>query len=167
MNEERGESQFRERGHPDRGMDDQNTRKLISGVEEKLKESIKTESLEGLNSFERKMVHRHFDHNPDFETRTYRNEDKFTLSVYPVENIKKFAKDKTQELFDTGTEVSVLPPMGSYERYIVHAALQDITGAETTSHGEGSERHVQIVSKSVSKKFGRSLKKIVKKIKLF
>jgi hypothetical protein len=109
------------------------------------------------------MVHRHFDHNPDFETRTYRNEDKFTLSIYPVGNIKKFAKDKAQELFDTGTEVCDLPPMGSYERYIVHAALQDISGVETTSHGEGSERHVQVVSK----KFGRSLKKIVRKIKLF
>ena len=163
MNEERGKSQFRERGHPDRGMDDQNTRKLISGVEEKLKESIKTESLEGLNSFERKMVHRHFDHNQDFETRTYRNEDKFTMSIYPVGNIKKFAKDKAQELFDTGAEVSDLPPMGSYERYIVHAALQDVSGVETTSHGEGLERHVQIVSK----KFGRGLRRIVKKIKLF
>ncbi len=164
MNEERGKSRFRERGHPGREMDDQNIRKLISGVEEKLKESIKTESLEGLNSFERKMVHRHFDHNPDFETRTYRNEDKFTLSIYPVGNIKKFAKDKAQELFDTGSEVSDLPPMGSYERYIVHAALQDTAGVETTSHGEGSERYVQIV---LTKKFGRSLKRIVKKIKLF
>ncbi len=167
MNEERRKPRFRERGYRDKGMDDQNIRKLISGIEEKLQESIKAESLEGLNSFERKMVHRHFDHNPDIETRTYRNEDKFTLSIYPVGNIKKFAKDKAQELFDTGTEVSDLPAMGSYERYIVHAALQDISGVETTSHGEGSERHVQIVSKSVSKKFGRSLKKIVRKIKLF
>jgi len=163
MNEERRKPRFTDRRYPDQGADDQNIRKLISGVEEKLQESIKAESLEGLNSFERKMVHRHFDHNPDFETRTYRKEDKFTLTIYPVGNIKKFAKDKAQELFDTGTEVSDLPPMGSYERYIVHAALQDIAGVETTSHGEGSERHVQIVSK----KFGRSLKKIVRKIKLF
>ena len=71
--------------------------------------------------------------------------------------------DKAQELLDGGTETGKLPPMGSYERYIVHAALQDISGIETASHGEGSERYVQIVSK----KFGRGLKKIAKRIKLF
>jgi len=37
--------------------------------------------------------------------------------------------------------------MGSYERYVVHAAVQDISGVETASQGEGPERHVQIVSK--------------------
>ena len=162
MSEER--EKFEESRYSDSGADDQNIRKLISGVEKRLQGSIKAESLEGLNSFERKMVHRHFDHNPDFETRTYRNGDKFTLSIYPVENIKKFAKDKTKELLDSGTEVSDLPPMGSYERYVVHAAVQDISGVETASQGEGPERHVQIVSK---KRFGRGLKKIVKKIKLF
>ncbi len=162
MNEER-RPRSRERRDFNQEVDDQNIKKLVSGVEEKLRNSVKAESLEGLNSFERKMVHRHFDHNPDFETRTYRNGDKFTLSVYPVGNIRKFAKDKAQELLDSGNEVSDFPPMGSYERYVVHAALQDITGIETASQGEGSERYVQIVSK----KFGRGLKKIVKKIKLF
>jgi len=163
MNEERRKSRFSERRDSGREADDQNIRKLISGVEEKLQDSINAESLEGLNSFERKMVHRHFDHNPDFETRTYRNGDKFTLSIYPVGNIKEFAKDKTQELLKSGAEVCDLPPMGSYERYVVHAALQDVSGVETASHGEGLERHVQIVSK----KFGRGLRRIVKKIKLF
>lgn len=164
MSEEGRKPRFEESGYSGSGADEQNIRKLISGVEERLHESIKAESLEGLNSFERKMVHRHFDHNPDFETRTYRNGDKFTLSIYPVDNIKKFAKDKSQELLDTGTETCDLPPMGSYERYIVHAAVQDISGVETASQGEGPERHVQISSK---KRFGRGLKKIVKRIKLF
>ena len=163
MNEERGKARFEKGSHSGRGTDEQNIRKLISGVEEKLQESIRAESLDGLNSFERKMVHGHFDHNPDFETRTYRNGDKFSLSIYPVGNIKKYVNDKTQELLKSGEEVCDLPPMGSYERYVVHAALQDVTGVETSSHGEGPERHVQIVSK----RFGRGLKRIVKKIRLF
>jgi len=67
MSEERKKPEFEESGYSGSGADDQNIRNLISGVEERLRESIKAESLEGLNSFERKMVHRHFDHNPDFD----------------------------------------------------------------------------------------------------
>lgn len=127
-----------------------------------MQDSIKPECLNGLNSFERKLVHRHFDHNKDFETRTYRDGNKFKLYVYPVGNIESFAKQKAQESLETGEEVD-LPSMGSYERYIIHNALKDTAGVETQSHGEGSERYVRIVST----KFGRGLKKIVKKIKLF
>lgn len=163
MNEERRKTESRNPGFQNRKPDAGNIRKLIADVEEKLKDSFKPESLEGLNSFERKLVHRHFDHNKDFETRTYRNEGKFTLCVYPVGNIKKFAKEKAENLLEAGAETDDLPPMGSYERYIVHAALQDMDGVETSSQGEGPERHVQIVSK----KFGRGLKRIVRKIKLF
>lgn len=125
-------------------------------------DSIVPESLSGLNSFERKLVHRHFDHSTSYETRTYRNGDKFTLCVYPVANIEKFAKDKAEESLQSGESVE-LPPMGSFERYIVHNALKDYSGVETASVGDGKERHVQIVSK----RFGRGLKRIAKRIKLF
>ena len=136
--------------------------KIISEVERKLQDALKPETLVELNSFERKLVHRHFDHNSDFQTRTYRDGDKFILTVYPVGNIERFAKQKAQESVESGDNVH-LPPMGSYERYVIHAGLKDVAGVETVSQGEGSERHVMIVSK----KFGRGLKKIVKKIKLF
>jgi predicted RNA-binding protein Jag len=155
MVDDRRKGGFKERG-PTR-----NIRKIISEIEEKLNGSIKPETLNGLNSFERKLVHRHFDHNSSFETRTYRDGENFKLSVYPVANIKKFATERADESLQTGNEIA-LPPMGSYERYIVHSALQDMTGVETESHGEGSDRHVKIVSK----RFGRGLKKIAKKIKL-
>lgn len=140
---------------------DKNIRKLISDTEGKLEASIKPETITGLNSFERKLIHRHFDHNQDFETRTYRDGGNFKLMVYPVGNIANLAKEKAQESLNTAREV-VLPAMGSYERYIVHATLKEITGVESTSFGEGSERHVRIVCK----KFGRGLKRIAKKIKL-
>lgn len=139
-----------------------NVEQLLNDLEKKLQDSIKPEVLNGLNSFERRLVHRHFDHDKDIQTRTYRRDDNFILYVYPVGNLERFAREKAQEAFESGGDID-LPPMGSYERYIVHAALKDMDGIETVSTGEGSERHVQIVSK----KFGRGLKKIVKKIKLF
>ncbi len=142
--------------------DTRNIRALIADIEAKLQDSIKPEQIRGLNSFERKMIHRHFDHNKEYQTRTYRDGDNYTLCVYPVGNLERLAQQKAQECLETGTEVD-LPPMGSYERFIVHNALKDVAGVESVSHGEGPERHVQIVSK----KFGRGLKKIVKKIKLF
>jgi len=139
-----------------------NIREIVEKIEEKLKDSIKPEAVTGLNSFERKMVHRHFDHSKEFHTRTYRNGNDYTLYVYPVGNLERLAREKAQECLETGADVE-LPPMGSYERFVVHNAIKDIVGVESVSHGEGPDRHVQIVSK----KFGRGLKKIVKKIKLF
>jgi hypothetical protein len=53
--------------------------------------------------------------------------------------------------------------MGNYERYIVHDCLKDVEGIETASFGEGNERRVEI--RPI--KFGRGLRKIMKKIKLF
>ena len=141
---------------------DNNIKDTIAKIEEKLVDAVRPESINGLNSFERKLIHRHFDHNNNYETRTYRNGDNFTLLVYPIANIERFAQEKAQESLDTGNVVN-LPPMGSYERYIIHNTLKDISGVETVSEGEGSERHIQIKSK----RFGRSLKKIAKKIKLF
>lgn len=138
-----------------------NMEKFISELERKLRESITPETIHGLNSFERRLIHRHFDHNPDVQTRTYRDGSEFTLFVYPVGNIERFARKKAQEALESDDPIA-LPPMGNYERYIVHSSLKDVGGIETQSQGDGSERHVQIVSK----KFGRGLKKIVKKIRL-
>ncbi len=161
MTEERKEYASKSKSLNQRNYGNKNIPIIISEVEEKLKDSIEPESLTGLNSFERKLVHRHFDHNQEFQTRTYRDGEEFTLVIYPVGNIEKFAAEKAQESQDSGAEIT-LPPMGSYARYIVHSSLKEMAGVETLSHGEGHERHIQIVSK----KFGRSLKRIVKKIKL-
>ncbi len=162
MSEERRRPNFRRRGGPREPMqDDQNIRGMIEEIEAKLQDAISPESISGLNSFERKLIHRHFDHNKDFETRTYRNDEQYTLSVYPVANIERFAREKAEESLSSGGTVE-LPAMGSYERFIVHNCLKDMSGVETTSAGEGRDRHVQIVSK----RFGRGLKRIAKKIRL-
>ncbi len=161
MEEEKKSRNFEDdsRGH----LRSKNIPKMLGEIESKLQESIRPESVIGLNSFERKLVHGHFDHNNDFQTRTYRDGEKFTLKIYPVGNIEKFARERAEESIASGEDVA-LPPMGSYERFIVHKTLKEIAGIETTSHGEGGGRHVTII---VSKKFGRGLKRIVKKIKLF
>ena len=160
-NEEKKKYDSRGRSGERRYLGDKNMPKIIADLEKKLEDSIKPEALLELNSFERKLVHRHFDQSQEFQTRTYRDGDKYTLTVYPVGNIEKFAREKAQESMESGEGVP-LPPMGSYERFVVHTALKDTRGIETVSEGEGRERHVKIVSK----RFGRGLKRIAKKIKL-
>jgi predicted RNA-binding protein Jag len=119
--------------------------------------------LANLNSFERKQIHRHFDRRkPAFETKTYRGEgEESVLWVFPVANLKKFVEAKAKEALETDSEVA-LPPMSNYERFIVHTVLKELDSIESFSVGEGAERHIEIQPK----KFGRGLKKIIKKIKL-
>lgn len=161
MSEEKRNRRPSSRRHDRPRPDDKNIKKMLSDLETKLQDSLEPETLSGLNSFERKLVHRHFDHNPDYETRTYRDGDNYKLMVYPVGNLERFAQEKAQESVDHGDEVA-LPPMGSYERFVVHNALKEFAGVETSSAGEGPDRHVTIQCK----KFGRGLKRIAKKIRL-
>ncbi|MDZ7372887.1 MAG: hypothetical protein ONB23_02860 [candidate division KSB1 bacterium] len=136
--------------------------RILIDVQRRLRDSIDRVVLEGLDSFERKRIHRFFQRIEGIETRTVREGDQYKLHVIPVGNIQKLARDKAEEVLRTGQPVS-LPPMGSYERYLVHTTLKDIEGIETESQGEGENRHVEIRPK----RFGRSLKRIIKKIRLF
>ena len=61
----------------------------------------------------------------------------------------------------TGQSI-VLPYLGNYERFVIHNYLKDFDGIETKSVGEGDQRRLEIKQA----KFGRSLKRIIKKIKL-
>ena len=53
------------------------------------------------------------------------------------------AKTIAEKVLETG-ELIELEPMSSYERRLVHLALQDIEGIETDSMGVGAERRVVI-----------------------
>ncbi len=147
----------------ERAEDDGRTKELIQEIEQKLADAIQPLQLENLNSFERKQIHQYIERNkPEFETKTYRGEgEAHVLWVFPVANLKKFAQEKANEALATDSEVA-FPPMSSYERFIVHDALKEVEGVEAVSVGEGAERHIEIQPK----KFGRGLKKIMKKIKL-
>jgi hypothetical protein len=150
-------------GRFERTEDDPRINELIRETEQKLADSTQPVQLRNLNAVERKQIHRYFERQkPAFETKTYRGDDDMqVLWVFPVANLKKFAEARAQQAIATDSEVA-LPPMSSYERFIVHNVLKEIESIESFSAGEGAERHIQIQPK----KFGRGLKKIIKKIKL-
>ena len=133
---------------------------ILINTQRKLRDSYEPVSIPNLNAFERKRIHQFFDNRNDFVTKTYRNGDQFVLKVFPVGNIKKLAEEKANEALDSG-DVVHMPPMGNFERYIIHEHLKNKEGVETSSQGEDEARHVEI--RPV--KFGRGLKKILKKLK--
>ncbi|MFQ5631367.1 MAG: R3H domain-containing nucleic acid-binding protein [bacterium] len=142
--------------------DDQKIQRLIRNAQEMLEHSTQAICLEDLNAYERKRVHQFFDNKPDFETKTYRNDEEFLLWIFPVGKLRKYADEKAHEALETGVEID-LPPMSNYERFIIHDALKSMESVETNSFGENEERHIRITPI----KFGRRLKKMVKKLKLF
>jgi len=152
-----------EGGGFERSEDDPRITALIQETEQKLMDSRQPAQLENLNAFERKQVHRHFERKrPAFETKTYRGDGEAqVLWIIPVANLKKFIEAQARLAVDTDSEIA-LPPMSNYERFIAHNILKELDNIESSSAGEGAERHVRIQPK----KFGRSLKKIIKKIKL-
>jgi len=135
--------------------------RILIDIQRNLRDSLEPYCVENLNSFERKRIHSFFDDKEDYETRTYREAGKFVLKVIPVGNLKRLAKEKAEKVLQTGQTV-VLPYLGNYERFIIHNYLKDFDGIATKSIGEGMDRRLEI--KQV--KFGRSLKRIIKKIKL-
>lgn len=142
--------------------DDQKIQRLIRNVQEMLEHSNQAICLEDLNAYERKRIHQFFDNKADFETKTYRNNEDYLLWIFPIAKLKEYAEEKAKEALETGGEID-LPPMSNYERFIVHDALKSIESVETSSFGENEERHIRIAPI----KFGRRLKKMVKKLKLF
>lgn len=135
---------------------------ILIDIQRKLRDSLEPYNVADLNSFERKRIHSFFDNKDDFETRTYRHEGEYVLKVIPVGNLKRLAKENAEKVLETGSPC-LLPYVGNYERYVIHNYLKDFEGIETKSVGEGAERRLEI--KPI--RFGRSLKKIIKKIKLF
>ena len=83
------------------------------------------------------------------------------LKIYPIGKIKELAWAKAEEVQQSQSSIA-LPSMGSYERYVVHDALKEFDQVETKSAGEGLDRHVEIHPV----KFGRGLKRIMRKIKM-
>ena len=135
--------------------------RILIDIQKKLRDSIEIYSLENLNGYERKRIHSFFDNRSEYETKSYRENGKIVLKIIPVANLQKFAREKAEEVVRTG-EPFKFPPMPSYARYVIHNCLHDFEGVETVSEGEGDSRYLEI--KPV--RFGRSLKKIIKKIKI-
>lgn len=148
------------RKRPDRNMS--KIDRILIEVQKQLQSSITPVVLDNLTGFERKRIHSFFDNKPDFQTKTYRVGEKYLLKVFPVGNLCKEAEKRAEEVIHSGVPYR-WPQLGSYERYIIHNHLKEYGSVETASVGEGDARTLEIKPKP----FGRSLKKIIKKIKLF
>ncbi len=154
---------FRGRRPPRRDPhEDERIQRLIRNAQDMLVDSTQAVCLEDLNAYERKRVHQFYDRKDDYETKTYRNGEEYLLWIFPVGKLRQYALDQAQSSLETGEQIN-LPPMSNYERFIVHDALKDIESIETNSFGEDDERHIRITPV----RFGRKIKKIVKKLKLF
>jgi predicted RNA-binding protein Jag len=135
---------------------------IIVDIQRKLSDTIEPLDIRDLSAFERKQIHSFFDDKPDYKTKTYRDNDTYVFRIYPVGNLKRFAEQKAKEASEKGQTIP-LPPMPSFERFVIHEHLKSWDGIETTSFDENENRHIEIKPK----RFGRTLKKIIKKIKLF
>ncbi|MBC8186072.1 hypothetical protein H8E88_33735 [candidate division KSB1 bacterium] len=135
--------------------------RILIDVQRNLRDSLEPFSLNNLNSFERKKIHSFFDAKADYETKTYRRNGEYVLKVFPVGNLKREAKEKAEHVLKT-KEVYTFPFLPGYERYVIHNYLENFDGVKTKSTGEENERRLEIHPV----RFGRTLKRIIKKIKI-
>lgn len=160
-----GRSGGRNNGRYRRDRDERNPKidALVKKIREELLGSIEPIVIPELNAFERKLIHRQFDNNPDIVTKTYRiGDEDYELRVYPVGNLKRYAQQKADEAIETRQKVT-LPHMSNYERFVIHDYLKEIDTVKTSSEGEDDDRHIVIEPAM----FGRSLRRMIKRIKLF
>lgn len=138
---------------------DDKVRKAIKYIEETLVSSIQPLTIRELNGYQRKAVLQHFEHVQEYRLKTYREKENVIMKVYPVGQLKRLAEQKTQEVLMKG-KFEALPPMGSFERFVIHDYLKEREGIKTESFGEeGKSRHVEI-----HPLFGRALKKAKKRL---
>ena len=81
-----------------------------------------------------------------FDSRYRYIVDSENYRVRHEEQIIKEAYRLAQQVRKTGRS-RLLEPMNPYERRLVHTALNDVTGIETKSEGEGLIKQVRIISK--------------------
>jgi len=134
--------------------------RIIIDIQKKLRDTTQPINISDLNAFERKRIHAFFDKKNDYKTKTYRNGENYIFRVYPIGNLKRFVEKEAQRALETGDTIA-LPSMTSFERFIVHEHMQSWDDIETASIGEDEERHIELTPK----RFGRKLKKIIRKMK--
>lgn len=119
-----------------------------------LVDTLEAYIIRGFNGFQRKCIHEHFERTREYRVKSYRENGDCVLKIYPVGKLRRLAEQNAQVVLMTGRPVN-LPPMGAFERFVIHEYLKDREGIKTTSFGEnGVDRHVEI-----HPLFGRNLKK--------
>lgn len=136
---------------------DEKVKKAIAEVEASMVDSQDPVTLRGLSRFQRNDVERYFSKSQEYAVKIYRDGEEIVCKVFPVGRLKRLTEQKTQEVLMNGRP-EALPPMGAFERFIVHDYLKEREGVKTESYGEGQERYVEI-----QPLFGRSPKKAKRK----
>ena len=135
---------FRRGGRPFEPLDEKVT-ETIQATHEHFLGSIEPFPIAGLNPFQRKQIHRHFERTPEYKVRAIRDDQgEVLLKVYPLGRLQRMAETLVQEVLMTGGS-RALPPMGSFERFIIHEYIKTRGGVRTESSGEGEKRHVQLL----------------------
>ena len=137
---------------------DPQVQKLITEVEENLRESLEPMIIDNLNGFQRKQIYEKYEKSLEFKIKTYREQEQVIIKIYPVGKLRRLAEMKAQEVLMKGEEEN-LPPMGSFERFVIHDYLKDREGIKTESYGEGKERHIKLLPI-----FGRTPKKAKRRL---
>lgn len=138
---------------------DEQVAKTISIVEQSFSDSMEPMLIREMNAFQRKQLYRYFEKTDEFQIKSYKENSEVILRVYPVGKLKRLAEEKMQLVLMNG-KPEPLPPMGSFERFIIHSYLKDREGVRTESMGEkGKDRHIEI-----QPLFGRSPKKAKRRL---
>lgn len=131
----------------------------IRKIEDQLNDTLEPAMANGLNSFQRKQIDRYFTRIGGYQVKTIReNDESVFLKIYPVGKIKHLAETKAREVLMTG-ESQCLPPMDSFQRFLVHEYIKTRRGLRTESAGEGNNRFVYIFPV-----YGRTPRKIKRKL---
>ena len=144
---------------------DEKVQQAITQAEEFLNGSLEPATIRELDGSQRKLIHEHFEKTQEYKVKSYREKESEIIKIYPVGQLKRLAEQKTQEVLMKGKPED-LPPMGSYQRFVIHDYLKDREGVKTESFGEkGKDRHVEILPLVENLPlFGRNLKKVKHKL---
>ncbi|MBN2105350.1 hypothetical protein JW835_15030 [bacterium] len=161
QNENREKRSYKNKKRPFRAYHpklDEKVKSVISETESAIAGNIESYEIKGLNAFQRKQVHQYFEKTQEYKAKTYRKDEDYILKVFPIGQLRRFAEQKAQEVLMKG-EPEALPPMGAFERFVIHDYLKERGGIHTESFGEGTERHIEI-----SPIFGRTPKKAKRRL---
>ncbi|MBN1892924.1 hypothetical protein JW906_00435 [bacterium] len=137
---------------------DETVREAIRNAERQLQSALQAVEITDLNPFQRKQIYRYFERGAEYKIKAFPRDDHWIMKIYPVGNLRRLAEQKAQEVLMKG-EIISLPPLGSFERFVIHDYLKDRSGLRTESCGEGEERHIEI-----HPQFGRMPKKIKRRL---
>ncbi len=131
-----------------------NIEKMIRDIEQHFGNGFRPYVLRDLKRFQIRKIKNQLEKNEEYKIKEYRDELTSVVKIFPVGKLRRLAEQKAQEVIMKGTS-EALPPMGAFERFIIHDYLKDREGIKTESFGiQGKDRHVEI-----QPVFGRTLKK--------